>query len=703
MPLNNSNASLQEIIDRLEKLELIEHKNILSLNEIPSLSMNDTIMLVTDAHETGKTSLESLMQYLNENLKNFICWKPSVKDNVLSWERSSNDQSPSPINFTDIIFPMASETTNGMMTSKDYSKLLSIDENNIVYNDKLVEELEKKAPLTHYHEQYQLKSDMPTMLSQFENDTKYITFDDVPKTISSFENDVNYITAESAPSVTSENRGFMTPDQLSMLTEIYGDYIDSSELDATKGEILASFPTNISSFINDSGYIKKSNLLSSFGELGAVNLLFDSQFNYIDYGSWTYENCNIQREYGDDYGWLGVITFTGSTSKLISTIKPVLGSNYVISFIARASRNVTLTVNFGGVSKTVNVTESFKAFEIKITRDMTNYSHDISFFPDESETEEFVLYLTHVKVERGSIKSDFSYSYQEIDMIRNPATNTTFGLVRPDGTTIVVDENTLNLKVNMSSIVGPMFNDNEPSDQTTYTSLHLEEIFKNKADLVDGKIPTEQLPSYVDDVVEGTMSTDGTVFTIAPDQNSSGDPSKGKIYLDTNTNIAYRWSGSAYIYIGEKYAHPNTSGNKHIPAGGESGQILGWNSDGEAKWVTYIYASDPITLSVDGWDASTKTQTVNVEIDTSCKNVIDATPDSINEWMICSVLAIEEYSNRLVFKCESIPTSDLNFVVTSINLGLKDGEKASISGLTEIKGSITSSDTVVSGSVDDIS
>lgn len=33
-----------------------------------------------------------------------------------------------------------------------------------------------------------------------------------------------------------------------------------------------------------------------------------------------------------------------------------------------------------------------------------------------------------------------------------------------------------------------------------------------------------------------------------------------------------------------KYVHPNTTGNKHIPAGGSSGQILHWSADGTAKW-----------------------------------------------------------------------------------------------------------------------
>ena len=32
------------------------------------------------------------------------------------------------------------------------------------------------------------------------------------------------------------------------------------------------------------------------------------------------------------------------------------------------------------------------------------------------------------------------------------------------------------------------------------------------------------------------------------------------------------------------YIHPTTSGNKHIPSGGKSGQILRWSSDGTAAW-----------------------------------------------------------------------------------------------------------------------
>ena len=54
----------------------------------------------------------------------------------------------------------------------------------------------------------------------------------------------------------------------------------------------------------------------------------------------------------------------------------------------------------------------------------------------------------------------------------------------------------------------------------------------------DGKVPADQLPSYVDDVSE---------FASKSNFPSTGE--KGKIYVDLSTENIYRWSGSAYVEI----------------------------------------------------------------------------------------------------------------------------------------------------------
>lgn len=70
----------------------------------------------------------------------------------------------------------------------------------------------------------------------------------------------------------------------------------------------------------------------------------------------------------------------------------------------------------------------------------------------------------------------------------------------------------------------------------------------DKADLVDGKIPANQLPSYVDDVLE---------YEDLAHFPSTGET--GKIYIAQDTNKTYRWGGSAYAEISESLALGETS------------------------------------------------------------------------------------------------------------------------------------------------
>lgn len=51
------------------------------------------------------------------------------------------------------------------------------------------------------------------------------------------------------------------------------------------------------------------------------------------------------------------------------------------------------------------------------------------------------------------------------------------------------------------------------------------------------------------------------------------------------------------------YIHPETTGNKHIPSGGSSGQILSWCGDGTAKWINHN-AIDGITDSLTTTDSN---------------------------------------------------------------------------------------------------
>lgn len=80
--------------------------------------------------------------------------------------------------------------------------------------------------------------------------------------------------------------------------------------------------------------------------------------------------------------------------------------------------------------------------------------------------------------------------------------------------------------------------------QTTGDSADKVMSQKIVTEKLDGKldkalIPSEYLPSYVDDVLEY--------------DNKSSFPATGetgKIYVDKSTNLTYRWSGTTYILVG---------------------------------------------------------------------------------------------------------------------------------------------------------
>lgn len=64
----------------------------------------------------------------------------------------------------------------------------------------------------------------------------------------------------------------------------------------------------------------------------------------------------------------------------------------------------------------------------------------------------------------------------------------------------------------------------------------------------DGKVPSSQLPSYVDDVLE---------YDAKANFPTTGET--GKIYVDKATNKTWRWSGTAYVEISASLALGETS------------------------------------------------------------------------------------------------------------------------------------------------
>lgn len=93
----------------------------------------------------------------------------------------------------------------------------------------------------------------------------------------------------------------------------------------------------------------------------------------------------------------------------------------------------------------------------------------------------------------------------------------------------------------------------------------IDSALTEKANLVGGKVPASELPSYVDDVIEGYYYNGAFYEDSAHTTPLTGET--GKIYVDLSSNISYRWSGSAYVSLSKVDDVRDHNGNSLVVGG----------------------------------------------------------------------------------------------------------------------------------------
>lgn len=132
-----------------------------------------------------------------------------------------------------------------------------------------------------------------------------------------------------------------------------------------------------------------------------------------------------------------------------------------------------------------------------------------------------------------------------------------------------------------------------------------------------GKVPAVQLPSYVDDVIEGYLSGGKMYKEAAHTTEIAGEA--GKIYVDLATNKTFRWSGSAFTEISASLALGTSSSTAgrgdwtktaydhsqaaHAPANAEQNVQSDWSVTDSAS-DAYI-KNKPTSMPANGGNAAT--------------------------------------------------------------------------------------------------
>jgi len=118
------------------------------------------------------------------------------------------------------------------------------------------------------------------------------------------------------------------------------------------------------------------------------------------------------------------------------------------------------------------------------------------------------------------------------------------------------------------------------------------------ATLVSGKVPATQLPSYVDDVIEGVW-INNTTFTVG---GVTIIPETGKIYVSTSgdeTHKVFRWTGNEFIEVSVSLALGTTSSTAFQGDLGEEAydwaeEAHGWGDHATVGYLTSYTEDDPI-------------------------------------------------------------------------------------------------------------
>lgn len=143
---------------------------------------------------------------------------------------------------------------------------------------------------------------------------------------------------------------------------------------------------------------------------------------------------------------------------------------------------------------------------------------------------------------------------------------------------------------------------------------------ESKADLVNGKVPTSQLPSYVSGTVEGYYYNGA--FYSDSEHTQTLTPSSEIIYVDLDSNNTYRWSGSVYVEIsasltlGEtaetayrgdrgKAAYDHASDSSKSTTAAQSGLYkIATTSEGHIASYTAVTKSDITDLGIPAQDTT---------------------------------------------------------------------------------------------------
>lgn len=158
------------------------------------------------------------------------------------------------------------------------------------------------------------------------------------------------------------------------------------------------------------------------------------------------------------------------------------------------------------------------------------------------------------------------------------------------------------------------------------------------------------------------------------------------------------------------YTHPTTSGYKHIPSGGSSGQILRWSADGTAAWGsdnnTDTKVTNTLNTTAKAYVTGTTSATTNtgtqifdtgVYLDTTAGKLVASTFSGALSGNASSATKLQNARN---FKIGNTSrsfngTSDVTWTLSDIGAAAASHNHTSLTGVTKLQFAAYSSDSAI--------
>ena len=179
----------------------------------------------------------------------------------------------------------------------------------------------------------------------------------------------------------------------------------------------------------------------------------------------------------------------------------------------------------------------------------------------------------------SALASANTYTDSKIDALVGEGASTTLDTIGEISSAIEDNQDMIDT---LNSAIGNKANASDLSSHTNNSTIHITSTERNNWNIAKTHADSAHAPSNAEKnqnafsniaVGNTTIAADTTTDTIT-------------LVAGSNVTLTPNVEGDSVTIASTNtvYTHPTTAGNKHIPAGGSSGQILRWSADGTAVW-----------------------------------------------------------------------------------------------------------------------